>query len=94
MCRWNWVCFEGVCPSTRSTIVLRTCPPDLLEEALDQFDEHFHYILATILRVPCLAEDQWEQASLPVKFAGLGVNQTKIVAGPALCSPVVWLLLY
>ena len=36
-----------------------------------------------ILRVPCLAEDQWEQASLPVKFSGLGVNQTKIVAGPA-----------
>ena len=40
-------------------------------------------ILATILRLPCLTEDQWEQASLPVKFAGIGVNQTRIVAGPA-----------
>jgi len=36
-----------------------------------------------IPRVPCLAEEQWEQASLPVKFAGLGVNQTKVIAGPA-----------
>src|SRR4029079_911203 len=25
----------------------------------------------------------WEQASLPVKFAGIGVNRTKIIAGPA-----------
>jgi len=30
-----------------------------------------------------LSEDQWEQASLPIKFAGLGVNQTKVVAGAA-----------
>ena len=63
--------------------LLCTSPVDLLEEALSQFDEHFHAMLATILRVPCLAEDQWEQASLPVKYAGIGVNQTKIVAGPA-----------
>ena len=38
---------------------------------------------AEILRVPCLTEDQWEQASLPVKLSGLGVNQTKVIAGPA-----------
>ena len=30
--------------------LLRTSPPDLLEEALSQFDEHFHAMLATILR--------------------------------------------
>ena len=30
-----------------------------------------------------LSEDQWEQASLPVKLAGLGVNQTKVIAGSA-----------
>ena len=40
-------------------------------------------MVAEILRVSCLTEDQWEQASLPVKFAGLGVNQTKVVAGSA-----------
>ena len=40
-------------------------------------------MIAEILRVPCLTEDQWEQASLPVKLAGLGVNQTKVIAGPA-----------
>jgi hypothetical protein len=75
--------FRGCLSFNKINHLLRTCPPDLLEEALGQFDEHFHFILATIMRVPCLAEDQWEQASLPVKFAGLGVNQTKIVAGPA-----------
>ena len=26
---------------------------------------------------------QWDQASLPVKFAGLGVNQTKVTAASA-----------
>ena len=40
-------------------------------------------MIAEILRIPCLTEDQWEQPSLPVKLAGLGVNQTKVIAGPA-----------
>lgn len=75
--------FRGCLSFNKINHLLRTSPPDLLEEALSQFDEHFHAMLATILRVPCLAEDQWEQASLPVKYAGIGVNQTKIVAGPA-----------
>jgi hypothetical protein len=57
--------------------------PDLLQEALVKFDDHFQNMIAEILRVPCLTEDQWEQASLPVKLAGLGVNQTKVIAGPA-----------
>ena len=63
--------------------LLRACPPDLLVDALEKFDEHFQSMVAEILRVPCLSEDQWEQASLPVKFAGLGVNQTKVIAGSA-----------
>jgi len=75
--------FRGCLAFNKINHLLRTCPPDLLEEALSQFDEHFHNILATILRLPCLSEDQWEQASLPVKFAGIGVNRTKIIAGPA-----------
>jgi hypothetical protein len=75
--------FRGCLAFNKINHLLRTCPPDLLDEALTQFDEHFHNILATILRLPCLSEDQWEQASLPVKFAGIGVNRTKIVAGPA-----------
>ena len=40
-------------------------------------------MVAEILRVPCLSEDQWDQASLPVKFAGLGVNQTRVIAASA-----------
>ena len=40
-------------------------------------------MIAEILRVPCLTDDVWEQASLPVKLAGLGVNKTNVIAGPA-----------
>jgi len=40
-------------------------------------------MVAEILRVTCLTEDQWEQASRPVRFAGLGVNQTRVIAGSA-----------
>ena len=40
-------------------------------------------MVAAILRIPCLTEDQWDQASLPVKLAGLGVNQTKVTAASA-----------
>ena len=64
---------------TRSII----CCPPALQEALAEFDYHFQNMIAEILRVPCLTEDQWEQASLPVKLSGLDVNQTKVIAGPA-----------
>jgi len=40
-------------------------------------------MVAEILRVSCNSEDQCGQASLPVKFAGLGVNQTKVIASCA-----------
>ena len=33
--------------------------------------------------MPCLSDDQWDQASLPVRLSGLGVNQTKVIAGSA-----------
>ena len=63
--------------------LLRTCPADVLGEALTQFDSHFQSIVAEILRVPTLSNEQWWQASLPVRFSGLGVNQTKLVARSA-----------
>ena len=75
--------FRGCLSYNKINHLLRTCPPDLLQDALGKFDDHFQNIVAEILRVPCLPEDQWEQASLPVKFAGLGVNQTKVIAGSA-----------
>jgi len=74
--------FRG-CLAYKINHLLRTCPPDLLEEALVKFDDHFQNMVAEILRVPCLADDQWDLASLPVKLSGLGVNQTKVIAGPA-----------
>jgi hypothetical protein len=75
--------FRGCLSYNKINHLLRTCPPDLLQEALVKFDDHFQNMMAENLRVPCLTEDQWEQASLPVKLSGLGVNQTKVIAGPA-----------
>ena len=75
--------FRGCLSYNKINHLLRTCPPDLLQDALGKFDDHFQNMVAEIMRVPCLTEDQWEQASLPVKFAGLGVNQTKVIAGSA-----------
>lgn len=75
--------FRGCLSYNKINHLLRTCPPDLLLDALARFDEHFQNMVAEILRVSCLSEDQWEQASLPVKSAGLGVNQTKVIAGSA-----------
>src|SRR6478609_7380385 len=75
--------FRGCLSYNKINHLLRTCPADLLQDALGKFDDHFQNMVAEIMRVPCLTEDQWEQASLPVKFAGLGVNQTKVIAGSA-----------
>lgn len=75
--------FRGCLAYNKINHLLRTCPPDLLEEALVRFDEQFQNMVAEILREPCLSDDQWDQASLPVKLSGLGVNQTKVIAGSA-----------
>ena len=75
--------FRGCLSYNKINHLLRTCPPDLLQEALVKFDDHFQNMIAEILRVPCLTDDVWEQASLPVKLAGLGVNKMNVIAGPA-----------
>ena len=75
--------FRGCLSYNKINHLLRTCPPDLREDALGKFDEHFQSMVAEILRVGCLGEDQWEQASLPARLSGLGVNQTKVIAGSA-----------
>jgi hypothetical protein len=63
--------------------LLRACPPAVLGEAIKRFDGHFRDILAQILRVSSLSDDIWEHASLPCRFAGLGVTQCKTIAGAA-----------
>ena len=75
--------FRGCLAYNKINHLLRTCPPYLLRGAIRSFDGHFREMLATILRVPCLGDDTWELASLPTRFAGLGVTQTKTVAGAA-----------
>ena len=54
--------------------LFRGCP-DLLADALEKFDEHFQNMVAEILRVPCLSEDQWEQGSLPHKLVAALLGQ-------------------
>src|SRR5687767_11727556 len=73
------LCSKVVLHTTRSTICC-VCSPDLLQDA---FDDHFQNMVAEVLRVPCLSDEQWDLASLPVKLSGLGVNQTKVIAGSA-----------
>ena len=75
--------FRGCLSYNKINHLLRTCPPDLLRDALAQFDAHFHNIVAEILRVPCLSKEQWFHAALPVRFSGLGVTQTKLISSPA-----------
>ena len=75
--------FRGCLQFNKINHLLRACPPHILNDTLKKFDDHFHDMVAEILRVGCLSEEQWEQASLPVRYAGLGVAQTRQVAGAA-----------
>jgi hypothetical protein len=75
--------FRGCLAYNKINHLLRTCPPDVLHDALKQVDDRFREILSKILRVASLTDDTWEHASLPTRFAGLGVTQTKVVAGAA-----------
>ena len=63
--------FRGCLAYNKINHLLRTCP----QEALVRFDEQFQNMVAEVLREPCLSDDQWDQASLPVKLSDLGVNQ-------------------
>ena len=75
--------FRGCLAFNKINHLLRTCPPHILAPALQKFDSQFHDMIAEILRVPSLSDDEWEQATLPVRFAGLGVVRSAAVAGPA-----------
>ena len=46
MRKLSLLCFEVVCRTIRSTIFFRSCPPDLLQDALVKFDDHFQNMVA------------------------------------------------
>ena len=75
--------FRGCLAYNKINHLLRTCAPEVLSSAVTQFDEHFRDFLAQILRLPCLTAEVWEHASLPCRFAGVGVTQCKTIAGAA-----------
>ena len=43
--------FRGCLSYNKINHLLRTCPPDLLQDALERFDTHFQNMVAEILRV-------------------------------------------
>ena len=46
--------FRGCLSYNKINHLLRTCPPDLLVDALGKFDDQFQNMVAEIMRVPCL----------------------------------------
>src|SRR6185437_551721 len=82
MLRSSLLCSGVVFRTTRSITccapALPTCSRKRLRDLMSTFK--------TLLQRFCVchaSEDQWDQASLPVKLSGLGVNQTKVIAGSA-----------
>ena len=75
--------FRGCLQFNKINHLLRSCPPYLLGSSLSKFDSSFRSMVAEILRLSDLDDEQWEQASLPIRFAGLGVAQCQVVAGAA-----------
>jgi hypothetical protein len=69
--------------SGKLTHILRTCPPDLIADAIASFDSRLRSILTNILRVPFITEDQWKHANLPVRMGGLGITSVAEIADPA-----------
>ena len=53
--------------------------PDLLEDALGKFDEHFQNMVAEILRVGCLGR-------ISGRSRQFGVNQTKVAGSAFSCA--------
>ena len=75
--------FRGCLSYNKINHLLRTCPPELLEDALGKFDEHFQNMVAEILRVGCLGEDQWEQASAGQTLRSWSIKPKSSLARPS-----------
>ena len=68
--------FRGCLSYNKINHLLRTCTPDLLQDALEKFDDHFQNIVD-------LASALSFRRSVGARFAGLGVNKTQVIAGSA-----------
>ncbi|KAJ2939808.1 hypothetical protein O0L34_g18001 [Tuta absoluta] len=64
------------------TYLLRTAPTWLCPEDIASFDNTLKDTLETIVNVS-LTDDQWCQASLPIRHGGLGVRRVRDVSLPA-----------
>ncbi|XP_047996387.1 uncharacterized protein LOC125234221 [Leguminivora glycinivorella] len=60
----------------RTTYTLRTSPTWLYIQDLQHYDDTLKLILESVLNVS-LSGDQWLQASLPVRYGGLGVRRVQ-----------------
>jgi hypothetical protein len=65
------------------THILRTCPPELITDAISSFDARLRRTLANIIRQPFLTADQWAHANLPIRMGGFGITSVTDIADPA-----------
>jgi hypothetical protein len=67
--------------------IIRTSPSFHFPEGLQRLDEQIRKTLSKILNLN-LNDNQWKQASLPVKYGGLGIRSVKDLALPCFISSV------
>lgn len=65
------------------THMLRTCPSELITDAISSFDARLRHILTNIIRQPFLTDDQWAHANLPIRMGGFGITSVIDIADPA-----------
>ncbi|XP_061708509.1 uncharacterized protein LOC133518810 [Cydia pomonella] len=69
------------------TYVLRCCPFWEHQNLLSPIDDLIKISLETILNIQ-LSEPSWSQASLPIRFGGLGIRKISSVASPAFLTSI------
>jgi hypothetical protein len=66
---------------------LRTCPTELIMQAIARFDCILRETTSELLGVQ-LTEDQFDQAALPIRYGGLGLSRAIDVAAISFISSV------
>ena len=73
---------RGAGHGCRIVYYLRCCPRDLIEEFVSRFDGELRRTLESVVGL-VLSDQQWEQATLPVKDSGVGLCKAADIADAA-----------
>jgi len=68
------------CHSTRISHLLRTTPPELINDAVKAFDDMTKEAFLTIIDLPSLTDDEWKRVFAPPSMGGLGLFNAAAVA--------------